>query len=81
MGLTRISLEGLSRRVADTGLAAITPAELDALATTAQAAGVSPVLVGVLVDDHEPVVARERAFSLVSCAVSGAVRSQHALAA
>lgn len=81
MGLTRSTLEGLSRRVADSGLVAVTPAELTALADTASAVGVSPVLVEVLVDDDEPSVIRERAFTLVACAVSGTVRRQQALAA
>lgn len=81
MGLTRISLEGLSRRVADTGITAISPAELAVLTDTGQAVGVSPVIIGVLGDTEATPVVRERAFSLVACAISGAVRSQHALAA
>jgi len=81
MGLTRVSLEGLSRRVAETGITALTPADLTALSDTGSAVGVSPVLLGVLLDDNAVEVTRERAFALVACAVSGAVRSEHALAA
>jgi|DEB0MinimDraft_3_1074331.scaffolds.fasta_scaffold05731_1 hypothetical protein len=81
MGLTRTSLEGLSRRVADMGITAVTPTELTALTDTGSAVGVSPVLLGVLTDSDATEVTRERAFSLVACAVSGAVRSEHALAA
>jgi len=39
------------------------------------------VPVEALVDPAEPVAARERAFALVACAVSGAVREHHTLAA
>lgn len=81
MGLTRVSLEGLSRRVADTGFTALSPADLVTLSETANAVGVSPVLLDVLNDADATEVVRERAFVLVSCAVSGAVRSNHALAA
>lgn len=81
MTLTRTALEGLARRVAESGLTAADPADLNLLATTAEAAGVSPILSEVLVDETEPVVVRERAFSLITCAVSGPVRSGHALAA
>lgn len=81
MTLTRTSLEGLARRVAESGLAAATPADLNVLAETAGVAGLSPVLAEVLVDPSEPIVARERAFSLITCAVSGQVRSGVALAA
>lgn len=79
--LTRESLEGLAHRVYVAGIEATTPETLEVLAETAEAVGVSPVLVEVLVDPSEPVVARERAFALVACAVSGAVREQHTLAA
>lgn len=79
--LTRESLEGLAHSVAVAGIAATSPETLEALAETAEAVGVSPVLVEVLVDPAEPVVARERAFSLVTCAVSGVVRESHELAA
>lgn len=79
--LTRESLEGLAHRVYVAGIEATTPETLEVLAETAEAVGVSPVLVEVLVDPSEPVVARERAFSLVACAISGAVREQHTLAA
>ena len=41
MGLTRTSLEGLSRRVADMGITAVTPTELTALTDTGSAVGVS----------------------------------------
>lgn len=81
MTLTRTSLEGLARRVAEAGLAAAAPADLTTLAETAEVVGISPVLVEVLVDPAEPTVARERAFSLIACAVSGQVRSGVALAA
>ena len=39
------------------------------------------VLDETLVDPAEPLVVRERAFSLISCAVSGPLRTCHALAA
>jgi hypothetical protein len=81
MTLTRISLEGLARRVAESGLAAATPADLNVLAETAEVVGLNPILGEVLVDPSEPIVARERAFSLITCAVSGQVRSGVALAA
>ena len=81
MTLTRTALEGLARRVAESGLSAATPADLNVLAETAEVIGISPVLTEVLVDDSEPIVARERAFSLIACAVSGQVRSGVALAA
>ncbi|MEK9663205.1 MAG: hypothetical protein VW082_01155 [Candidatus Nanopelagicales bacterium] len=81
MGLTRVSLEGLSRRVAGAGFTALTSADLATLSETANAIGVSPILVDVLNDAEETEVVRERAFVLVSCAISGAVRSEHALAA
>lgn len=79
--ITRESLEGLATRVAVAGISATTPDALEALAQTAEAVGVSPVVVDVLVDPAQPPVARERAFSLVTCAVSGVVRDKHALAA
>lgn len=81
MTLTRSALEGLARRVAESGLAAATPADLNVLAETAEVIGLSPVLGAVLVDPDEPIVARERAFSRIACAVSGRVRGSHALAA
>ena len=81
MTLTRTSLEGLARRVAESGLAAATPADLNVLAETAEVAGLSPVLGEVLVDPSQPIVARERAFSRIACAVSSQVRSGVALAA
>ena len=79
--ITRESLEGLATRVAVAGIDAATAESLQPLVETAQVVGVSPVLVDVLVDSAQPTVARERAFSLVTCAVSGAVRDNHALAA
>ncbi len=79
--MTRTTLEGLARRVAESGLTAVTPSDLDLLAAVAESAGVSPVLSDVLVDPAEPLVVRERAFSLISCAVSGPLRTRHALAA
>lgn len=81
MTLTRTSLEGLARRVAESGLAAVTPADLNVLAETAEVVGLNPVLGDVLVNPEEPMVVRERAFSIISCAVSGQVRSGVALAA
>ncbi len=81
MTLTRTSLEGLARRVAESGLTAATPGDLDVLAETAEVIGLNPVLAEVLVDPSEPIVVRERAFSLIACAVSGQVRSGVALAA
>ena len=79
--ITRESLEGLATRVAVAGISATTPEALQPLVQTAQVVGVSPVLVDVLVDPAQPTVARERAFSLVTCAVSSVVRDNHALAA
>ena len=79
--LTRESLEGLAHRVCVAGIEATSPETLEVLAETAEAVGVSPILVEVLVDPAEPVAARERAFALVACAVSGAVREHHTLAA
>ena len=79
--ITRESLEGLATSVAVAGISSTNPDALEALAETAQAVGVSPVVVDVLVDPAQPTVARERAFSLVSCAVSGIVRNKHALVA
>ena len=81
MTLTRTALEGLARRVAESGLAAAPAADLNVLAETAEVIGLSPVLTEVLVDPSEPIVARERAFSLIACAVSGRVRRGVALAA
>lgn len=81
MDLTRMSLEGLSRRVADAGFTALSSADLVTLSETATTVGVSPILVDVLNDADATEVVRERAFVLVSCAISGAVRSEHALAA
>jgi hypothetical protein len=81
MDLTRMSLEGLSRRVADAGFTALSSADLITLSETATTVGVSPILVDVLNDADATEVVRERAFVLVSCAISGAVRSEHALAA
>ena len=51
MTLTRTALEGLARRVAESGLSAATPADLNVLAETAEVIGISPVLTEVLVDD------------------------------
>jgi hypothetical protein len=81
MTLTRTALEGLARRVAESGLAAATPADLNVLAETAQVLGLNPILGEVLVDPAEPIVARERAFSRIACAVSGQVRGGFSLAA
>jgi hypothetical protein len=81
MTLTRTALEGLARRVAESGLAVATPADLNLLAETAEVVGISPTVRGVLTDPAEPLVARERAFSIITCAISGRVRSAHALAA
>ena len=79
--LTRESLEVLAHRVAVAGISSTTPESLEILADTAESVGVSSTLVEVLIDPAEPTAARERAFSLVACAVSGAVRESHALAA
>lgn len=79
--MTRISLQGLASRVAESGISATSPESLEQLADVAESVGVSHVLCEVLVDPAEPMVARERAFALVSCAVSGRVRGLHALAA
>jgi len=81
MTLTRTALEGLARRVAESGLAVATPADLNLLAETAEVVGISSTVRGVLTDPAEPLVARERAFSIITCAISGRVRSAHALAA
>ena len=81
MTLTRTALEGLARRIAESGLSAATSADLTVVAETAEVFGLNPVLAEILVDPAEPVVARERAFSRIACAVSGQVRGAVALAA
>lgn len=67
--LNRTSLQTLGQRVAEAGVD-VDPTALDSLAATAQAAGVSPVLIEVLLDDHAPSVVRLRAFERVTCALS-----------
>lgn len=67
--LTRTSLQTLGQRVAEAGVD-VDPSALDSLAATAQAAGVSSVLIEVLLDDHAPSVVRLRAFERVTCALS-----------
>lgn len=81
MTLTHTALKGLARRVAESGLTAATPADLNLLTAAAESVGVSPVLRDVLIDPAEPLVVRERAFSLITCAVSGPLRTRHAVAA
>lgn len=79
--LTRTTLEVLGRRVAEQGIDATPVDTLQSLADVAEHAGVSPIVCTVLIDPAEPEVARLRAFEMVTCAVSGVVRRQHALAA
>lgn len=79
--LTRTTLEVLGRRVAEQGIDATSTESLATLAEVAQNVGVSPVVCTVLINPAEPEVARLRAFEMVTCAVSGAVRRNHALAA
>ena len=66
--LTRTSLRHLGERVAAAGVD-VDVAAVTELAAVADAAGVSRVLTGILVDPTEPSVARLRAFQRVSCAV------------
>ena len=79
--ITRTALDGLGQQVADRGITAATPEELEAPALLGGATGVSPVVCEVLVDPAESEAARTRAFSRIACAVSGRVRSEHDLAA
>lgn len=67
--LTRSSLQGLGRRVAETGIS-INATQLNDLAEAATELGISPVLISVLTDDTQPEVARIRAFERVTCAIS-----------
>ena len=81
MTISRTSIEGLAERVASAGLAATTPGDLTTLAKAGVAAGVPEVVCDVLVDTDEPEVARIRAFSRVTCAVTGRLAAGHMLAA
>ncbi|MFY9331814.1 MAG: hypothetical protein WAO41_09090 [Candidatus Nanopelagicales bacterium] len=67
--LTRLALQGLGQRVAESGIT-LNRADLGALASAAGSAGISPVLIDVMLDDTQPEVARLRAFERVSCALS-----------
>lgn len=67
--LTRHSLQTLGQRVAQAGVD-VDPTALADLAASAQAAGVSPVLIEVLLDQNAPSNARLRAFERISCALS-----------
>ncbi len=67
--LTRSTLQTLGQRVAEAGVD-VDPAALTELAATAEAAGVSPVLLEVLLDDSAPGNVRLRAFERVTCALS-----------
>ncbi len=73
--LTRSSLQTLGQRVAEAGVD-VDPAALTTLAATAEAAGVSPALIEVLLDDQAPGVVRLRAFERVTCALSRLVYSR-----
>jgi hypothetical protein len=59
------SLDDLARAIAVEGIGAHTP-ELSGVAGAARQAGISPVLVEVLLDEHAPAVARERAFGMIA---------------
>ena len=67
--LTRSTLQTLGQRVAEAGVD-VDPTALAELAATAEAAGVSPVLLEVLLDADAPSNARLRAFERVTCALS-----------
>lgn len=63
--VTRARLASLAESIEKGGMAA-DPMGVLLVAHTARDLGVSPVLVSVLADEHEPAVARERAFGRVS---------------
>ena len=67
--LTRSSLQTLGQRVAAAGID-VDSAALQSLASTAEAAGVSPVLIEILLDDDAPGVVRLRAFERVTCVLA-----------
>lgn len=67
--LTRTSLQTLGQRVAEAGVD-VDPTALADLAATAEAAGVSRVLLEVLLDETAPSNVRLRAFERVTCALS-----------
>ena len=69
--MSTLTLMDLSERVARGGISA-DPRGITELAETAQRLGIRPVLVDVLLDEAQPEVARLRAFTRVSCAVSKA---------
>lgn len=79
--ITRSSLDHLSEDVAERGIEEAPVAVLAELARMGRSAGVAPVVCEVLTDPAQPEVARVRAFSRVSSAVSGRVRPEHDLAA
>lgn len=81
MTITRTAIEGLAERVAVAGLTATSHQDLRQLAVAGSEAGVPDVVCEVLTDDSEPEVARIRAFSRVTCAVSASLASGHVLAA
>lgn len=67
--LTRSTLQTLGQRVAEAGVD-VDPAALTELAATAETAGVSPVLLEVMLDEGAPSNVRLRAFERVTCALS-----------
>ncbi len=66
---TRMNLVALDTQLADGGIDA-NPVDLLLLAHAARDLGVADVLIDVMVDDHEPSVARIRAYAKVSSAVA-----------
>ncbi|WP_166352703.1 hypothetical protein [Phytoactinopolyspora limicola] len=64
MPLSQGELDELAGRWDTSGPGAVA-AELDRLAECAASAGADPLLLVVMCDDHEPAVARERAFARV----------------
>jgi hypothetical protein len=72
--LTRSTLRDLGQRVAEAGVD-VDPQALTELAATAQAAGVSPVAIEVLLDEAAPGNVRLRAFERITCALSRVIYS------
>lgn len=69
--MSTLTLMSLADQVAQGGISA-NPRGITELAETAQRLGVRPILVDILLDEAEPEVARIRAFTRVTCAVSRA---------
>ena len=78
--LTPTSLQSLGQRVAAAGVD-VDPQALTALATTAQAHGVTPVVVDVLLDRTAPSNVRLRAFERVTCSLTGRLQTRASVAA